>query len=152
MHAKAQQSGSDLPINIGKKARRKNSKASFAPEDEAHETLPEVVDIITNLKAMHVMIREPTEIGEYLQGHSDLGSLISPICSRLRKTFPADATLSLEVYHDPEIRDEYLTLCIRKNDDEDILDRIDEAMAEFEQALGSVSGWLLVTTDFLVPK
>jgi hypothetical protein len=152
MHAKAQQSGSDLPINIGKKARRRISRASFAPRDEAHEKLPEVVDIITNLKAIHVMIPEPSEIGEYLQGHSNLSRLILPICSKLIKTFPADSTLSLEVYHDHEIRDEYLTLCIRKNDDEDILDRIDEAMAEFEQALGSVSGWLLVTTDFLVAK
>jgi len=75
------------------------------------------------------------------------------ICSKLIKTFSEDAKLFLEIYRDPEIHDEYLTLYIRKNEYEEmILDRIDETMSEFEPALGSASGWLLVTTDFLLPK
>lgn len=153
MPAKAKLSGSDLPINIGKKTRGKTSRASFAPDDAVQGMLPEITDIIANLKVMHVMIPETTEVSEYLQAHSDLSLLILPICSKLMKTFPADATLSLEVYRDPEIHDEYLTLCFRKNEyEEKILDSIDEAMAEFEPILGSVSGWLLVTTDFLLPK
>jgi hypothetical protein len=153
MYAKAQQTGSDLPINIGKKTKRKTSRASFAHQDEAHEKQPRVMDIIANLKAMNVIIPMIPEVSEYLNVHSDLSLLILPICSKLRKTFPAAATLSLEVYRDPEISDKYLTLCIRTNEDhEKILDGIDEAMAEFEPMLGSASGWLLVTADFLLPK
>jgi hypothetical protein len=153
MHAKAQLSRSDLPINIEKKARRKTSRASFSPRDVAHGMTPEVKDILEVLKTMQVMIPETTEVGEYLLAHSDLSRLISQICGKLIKMFAEDAKLFLEIYRDPEIHDEYLTLYIRKKEYEEmILDRIDEAMSEFEPALGSASGWLLVTTDFLLPK
>jgi len=152
MRAKAQLSRSDLPINMGKKA-RKTSRAGFSPEDVAHGMTPEVKDILENLKAMHVMIPESPEVSEYLLAHLDLSCLIPMICSKLIKTFSEDAKLFLEIYRDPEIHDEYLTIYIRKNKYEEmILDRIDEAMSEFESALGSASGWLLVTTDFLLPK
>jgi len=153
MRAKAKLGKSDLPINIGRKATKKTSRASFLPGDAAHGTTLEVKDVLEVLKAMHVMIPETSEVSEYLLAHSDLGSLIPPICCKLIKTFPEDAKLFLEIYRDPEIHDEYLTLYIRKNVyEEQILDCIDEAMAEFEPALGSASGWLLVTTDFLLPK
>jgi len=152
MRAKAQLSRSDLPINIGNKA-RKASRAGFSPGDVAHGMTPEVKDILENLKAMHVMIPESSEVSEYLLAHLDLSCLIPMICSKLIKTFSEDAKLFLEIYRDPEIHDEYLTLYIRKNEYEEmILDRIDETMSEFEPALGSASGWLLVTTDFLLPK
>jgi hypothetical protein len=153
MRAKAQLGKSDLPINIGRKARRKTSRASFLPGDAAHGTTPDVKDVLEVLKAMHVMIPETSEVSAYLLAHSDLSSLIPPICCKLIKTFPEDAKLFLEIYRDPEIHDEYLTLYIRKNVyEKQILDCIDEAMAEFEHPLGSASGWLLVTTDFLLPK
>jgi hypothetical protein len=152
MRAKAQLSRSDLPINIGKKA-RKTSRAGFLPGDVAHGMTPEVKDILENLKAMQVMIPESSEVSEYLLAHLDLSCLIPMICSKLIKTFSEDAKLFLKIYRDPEIHDEYLTLYIRKNEYEEmILDRIDETMSEFEPALGSASGWLLVTTDFLLPK
>ena len=104
MRAKAQLSRSDLPINIGKKARRKALRASFPPGDVAHDRTPEVNDILEVLKAMQVMIPETSEVSEYLLAHSDLSCLISPICSKLIKTFSDDAKLFLEVYRDPEIQ------------------------------------------------
>jgi len=152
MRAKAQLSGSGLPINIGKKA-RKTSRAGFPPGDVAHGMTPEVKDLMEILKAMQVVIPESPEVSEYLLAHLDLCCMIPMICSKLIKTFSEDTKLFLEIYRDPEIHDEYLTLYIRKNEYEEmILDRIDEVMSEFEPALGSVSGWLLVTTDFLLPK
>ncbi|MBN1234657.1 MAG: hypothetical protein JW999_01250 [Methanotrichaceae archaeon] len=153
MRAKAQLGKSDLSINIGRRARRKTSRASFLPRDAANGTTPDVKDVLEVLKAMHVMIPETSEVRGYLFAHPDLSCLIPPICCKLIKTFPEDAKLFLEIYRDPEIHDEYLTLYIRKNVyEEQILDCIDEAMAEFEPVLGSASGWLLVTTDFLLPK
>ena len=152
MRAKAQLSRSDLPINMGKKARN-TSRAGFSPGDVAHGMTPEVKDILENLKAMQVMIPESSEVSEYLLAHLDLSCLIPMICSKLIKTFSEDAKLFLEIYRDLEIHDEYLTIYMRKNKYEElILDRIDEALSEVESALGSASGWLLVTTDFLLPK
>ena len=153
MRAKAQLGKSDLQINIGRKAKRKTARASFLPRDAVHGSKSDVKDVTEVLKAMHVMIPEPSEVSEYLLAHSDLSCLIPPICCKLIKTFHEDAKLFLEIYRDPEIHDEYLTLYVRKNVyEEQILDCIDEAMAEFELALGSASGWLLVTTDFLLPR
>jgi hypothetical protein len=153
MRAKAQLNGPDLPINPGTKSRRKTSRASFLPRDAIPGMTPEVNNTLGVLKELQVMIPEISEVSEYLLAHSDLSYLIPPICSKLIKTFSEDTKLFLEIYRDPEIHDEYLTLCIRKNEYEKmILDRIDEAMSEFEPALGSVSGWLLVTTDFLLPR
>ena len=153
MRAKAQLGKLHLPINIGRKARRKTSRASFPPREAAHSTTQEVKDVLEVLKAMHVMIPEASEVSEYLLAHSDLSCLIPQICCKLIKTFPEDARLFLEIYRDPEIHDEYLTLYVRKNVYEvQILDSIDKAMAEYEPALGTASGWLLVTTDFLLPK
>lgn len=152
MSAKAQQSRSDLPINIGKKA-RKPSRAGVPSGDVAHRITPEVNDLLEVLKAMHVIIPESSEVREYLLAHLDLSCMIPMICSKLIKAFSEDAKLSLEIYRDPEIHDEYLTLYVRKNEYENmILDRIDEVMSEFDPALGSASGWLLVTTDFLLPN
>ena len=153
MRAKAQLGKSDLPINMGRKARRNTSRACFPLGNAAHGTTPEVKDVLEVLEAMHVVIPETSEVSEYLLAHPDLSCLIPPICCKLIKTFPEDAKLFLEIYRDPEIHDEYLTIYIRKNVyEEQILDCIDEAMAEFEPTLGSASGWLLVTTDFLLPK
>ena len=57
--------------------------------------------------------------------------------------------LSLEVYHDPEIEDEYLTLYVRQADyDEHVLSTIEDIRAGYEGELAGRSGWLLVTTDF----
>jgi hypothetical protein len=152
MRVKAQLSRSDLSINIGKKA-RKTSRAGFPSGDVAHGIKPEVKDLLEVLKAMQVMIPDSAEVSEYLLAHLDLSCMIPMICSKLIKAFSEDTKLFLEIYRDPEIHDEYLTLYIRKNEYEDmILDRIDEVMSEFEPALGSASGWLLVTTDFLLPK
>jgi hypothetical protein len=152
MRAKAQLSRSGLPINIGKKA-RKTSRAGFPPGDVAHGLTPEIKDLMEVLNAMQIVIPESSDVSEYLLAHLDLSCMIPMICSKLIKTFSEDTKLFLEIYRDPEIHDEYLTIYIRKNEYEElILDRIDEVMSEFEPVLGSVSGWLLVTTDFLLPK
>ena len=136
-----------------KKGQKKDLTSWLFPSEADHGKIPDVKGVLEVLTAMNVMIPETSEVSEYLHAHPDLSCLIPPICCKLIKTFHEDARLFLEIYRDPEIHDEYLTLYVRKNVYEDrILDCIDEAMAEFEPALGSASGWLLVTTDFLLPK
>lgn len=102
---------------------------------------------------MQVKITQVSEVNDYLLAHRDMSCLLPPVCNKLTKLFGKDTLLSLEVYRDPEINDEYLTLYVRQSEyEEKFLDRIDEAMAEFELMLASVPGWLLVTTDFHPPK
>ncbi len=61
MRANAQLGKSHLPINIGRKARRKTSRASFPPGDAADGTTVDVKDVLEVLEVMHVMIPEPSE-------------------------------------------------------------------------------------------
>ncbi len=78
---------------------------------------------------------------------------LEPICKRARKHFRPDVELSLEVYRDPEIDDEYLTLYVRQSEyDLTIMDRIDEVREQLAALLNHVSGSLLITTDFCPPR
>lgn len=49
----------------------------------------------------------------YLADHSALQSLLPLICERVRAEFGGDVELSLELYRDPEIDDQYVTLFVR---------------------------------------
>lgn len=153
MRSKVCDTRSDLPITINRKEWRRASRASFSTQDTTKGITPEVEGIMDVIRSIQVEIPHASEVGDYLLAHRDLSCLLPPICSKLREIFDGDAKLSLEVYRDPEIHDEYLTLYVRQKEyEEGILDRIDEAMAEFEPMQASVSGWLLVTTDFRPPR
>jgi hypothetical protein len=60
----------------------------------------------------------------------------------------------LELYRDPEIDDEYLTLYVRQRryDADKLLEEIEDLRAGSQAALRETSGWLLVTTDFRPPR
>jgi hypothetical protein len=153
MRSKVCDTRSDLPITAKRKIGRQTPETRHSPEDTATNTLPEVKSVMDVLKSMQVKISQFSAVGDYLLAHRDISCLLPPVCSKLTKLFGEDTLLSLEVYSDPEIHDEYLTLYVRQSEyKEGLLDRIDEAMAEFEPMLTSISGWLLVTTDFHPPK
>lgn len=99
------------------------------------------------------IIQQPAEVREYLIQHSDLTNVLLYICATARKRMGTQTQLSLEMYHDPEIKDEYLTLYARQQQyDEQILNLIEEICTQHEIALTNSSGWLLVTTDFQPPR
>jgi hypothetical protein len=65
----------------------------------------------------------------------------------------SSSQLSLEVYRDPEIQDEYLTLYIRQSQyDESISKLIDEITVECQEYFSDSERWLIVTTDFRPPQ
>ena len=67
--------------------------------------------------------------------------------------FGGSAQLSLELYQDPEVEDSYLTLYVRQEPyDADILDQIEDVSRLFDAELATLSGWLLITTDFGAPR
>ena len=100
-----------------------------------------------------ILMPRPAEIRDYLLDHPDMIETVGSVCRKASSRFQNDTQLSLEVYHDPEIVDEYLTLYLRqKVYDDAILDRIEQVCGECEGELAGGSGWMLVTTDFRTPE
>ena len=116
----------------------------------------EAVQIEETLKHIQqdwIIIPKPAEVRDYLLRYSDLTNILPFVCKIARERVGIYPELSLEVYCDPEIEDEYLTLYVRQQDyDEDILDTIEDIRAQYEAKLAGKSGWLLVTTDFRPSK
>jgi hypothetical protein len=110
--------------------------------------------VLQGLSAFRVLIPNAGEVRVYFENHSDLASLVPVIVARTRHEFGDEAQLVLSVYHDPEIDDRHLQLCVRLPDyGLDLLERFDKVYAPFEEMLSQVaSGSLLVTTDHRRPE
>jgi hypothetical protein len=102
----------------------------------------------------HIVRPHPTAIASYLRSHRALGRILPAICEQARREFGPTAQLTLDVYHDPEIDDRHLTLCVRVpcNGTGAIIERLDRVTAPFADELCRASGYLLVTTDFQPPE
>lgn len=117
------------------------------------EVTSQIAEVLNWLLENQIMLPQPDEVRDYLLHYPDTTDLLRPVCKATRRQFISDVQLSLEVYHDPEIEDEYLTLYVRQRRyDEDIMKRIKEIRAKHEKMFAGKSGWLLVTTDFRSPK
>ena len=65
----------------------------------------------------------------------------------------AGTELSLELYHDPEIDDDHLTLYVRQEPySERTRETIDEIGRAIRPVLRKASAWFSVTTDFRAPS
>lgn len=92
------------------------------------------------------------EIADYLERHQDVAELLSEVCQSARAEFGEQAELSLELYRDPEIADQYLTLYVRQPAyDRQIMARIENVRSHYRDKLSARSAWLHVTTDFRPP-
>ncbi len=112
-----------------------------------------VEDTLFGLASTRVTIPRPAEVREYLVQYPDMIALVLQVAVSASRRFGPATELSLELYRDPEIDDEYLTLYVRQASyDEDILDQIEELSVQYERGLHGKSGWLLVTTDFCPPR
>jgi hypothetical protein len=113
----------------------------------------QIEKVLNWLFHQNVLIPLPDSIRNYLLQHFDMLKLLPLICKRAIDRVGSSSQLSLEVYHDPEIQDEYLTLYVRRAQyDESISKLIDEITAEYQEYLSDSTGWLLVTTDFRPPQ
>lgn len=94
----------------------------------------------------------PANVIDYLQKHRNLYDIVLYACILTEEQFGQRAEISLELYQDPEIHDEYLTIFVRQQEYEpDIIDKIDEICREYEVGLAGIDGYLLVNTDFQPP-
>jgi len=113
----------------------------------------EIEDTFSELKKLGVKIPSLARVRNYLLNYSDITDILHPVCQSIREYLGCEAEISLEVYEDPEIEDEYLTLYIRvPKYDNKVMDYIKNIRKEYEDALTSMKGWLLITTDFKKPS
>jgi hypothetical protein len=126
--------------------------ASSSPHDlQGDVYMNSQIDTILDwLQQNQIVVPQPSDVRRYLLRYTDILELISPVCTAAKTSFENRAKLSLEVYHDPEIADEYLALFIRqKAYDNEILKRIRQISKDLlYQQLANRSGWFTVTTDF----
>ena len=112
----------------------------------------EIDSALSELSLHDVVIPRPAEVRGYLLRFPDIVGVARSAAIAASRRLGAKAQLSLELYRDPEIADEYLTIYVRQERyDDSILETIDEISATHEEALAAKSGWLLVTTDFGPP-
>src|SRR5437870_1581230 len=100
-----------------------------------------------------IVIPDRKAVRAYLKRHADLAANLPAVCEAAREEFGSEVQLSLELYRDPEIHDQYLTLYIRLDAyDSATMARVDRVNEKFERRLERASGYLLLTTDFRPPR
>ncbi len=83
----------------------------FAPSPEVKPSIATgVASHLAKLPSWGIISRDWDAIRGYLEQYPDLAPLLLPISEAVRKEFGPEAELELEIYRDPEIKDEYLTL------------------------------------------
>ena len=100
-----------------------------------------------------VRVPRPGEVVGYLLQHPDVFSPVLAIATKARERRGPGDEVSVELYRDPEIRDEYLVVYLRRAKyGEDTLGILDALGEDAALALAGTSGWFLVTTDFRPPQ
>jgi hypothetical protein len=112
----------------------------------------QIENALVQLGSKGVEIPQPTSLKDYLIAHPDISEVVMYATEIAKQHFDGNAQLSLEVYSDPEIDDNYVTLYVRQNEYEDsLMKEIKEIRKAYESMLADKSGWFLVTTDFRTP-
>ena len=106
------------------------------------------------LRRQRILTPDYQGVLSYLEKNPQLGDVLPSICAQARQVvFGWKAELILSVYHDPEIEDCHLSLTVRlPSYDENVTHLLDCVTEQFETELCDASGYLLVTTDFRIPK
>ena len=110
-------------------------------------------DVLQDLLRQGVIIPCLPKVQGYLDRYSELCDILQAASKNVRERFDENAQLSLELYRDPEIEDEHLTLYVRQERyDSGIVDALNGIAASFDDQLSHTPGWFLITTDFQPPR
>ncbi len=124
-------------------------------QGQAKDTSSLVADIeslLAWIKESGVQVPRPFEIREYLLRYPDLLDALPNVVQAALESLP-HAVFSLEVYHDPEIEDNYLVLYARfSHYDETTMDQIRKARRKYRPDIVGKSGRVILTTDFRTPQ
>ena len=74
-----------------------------------------LADVLDQLSAWNVLIPDRNDVTRYLTKFPGTADVVPALSAAARRALGPDIELSLEVYHDPEIVDEYLSLYVRKD-------------------------------------
>ncbi len=109
----------------------------------------EIEDFLGRLQQRGVRINRIEEIREYLRQFPDMIEVTEKIVREASIHLPAEARFALEVYQDPEIKDEHLVLYVRfKNYPPNVMEEIRSVREKCRAYLVGRRGWLHLTTDF----
>lgn len=112
-----------------------------------------VEGVLNTLRGQGVRLGSPASIRHYLLQHPDMADLLALVGRAASDRFRGRAQLCLDLYQDPEVDDSCLTLYVRQEPyDIDILDQIEDVSRLFDAELATLSGRLLITTDFDAPR
>lgn len=113
----------------------------------------QITQVLYKVEALDILIPDSEDVRNYLLNYPDIIDLVIPICELVKEKFKHPTQISLEVYHDPEIDDEYITIYVRQyNYDRSVMKRIEEIETKYENELIDKEGWVIVTTDFHKPR
>lgn len=113
----------------------------------------EIEEMFSSLSLRGIRIPDVAEVRDYLLRYPDMTDVVALVCDLASEHFGAGTQLSLELYHDPEIDDEYLTLYVRQERyEQHVMRTIEDLWTACGPYLAQTSGWLLVTTDFAPPN
>jgi hypothetical protein len=113
----------------------------------------QITQVLYKVEALDILIPDSEDVRNYLLHFPDIIDLIIPICELVKGKFGYPTQISLEVYHDPEIIDEYITIEIRQhNYDRSVMKRIKEIRPEYNEKLIDKEGRIFVTTDYRKPR
>ncbi len=117
---------------------------------------PPIVEIgqtIAVLEQNRIALPRPSLVGEYLARHPRMAQPLLVACTMVQTELGGQSRLSLDLYQDDEIDDEYLTLYVRQEHyTSSLMNEIEAVSEKCRPALAGVSGRLLITTDFRKPE
>lgn len=121
--------------------------------DRSASMVNDILSLLDTLTREGIIVHNPGEVSSYLFQYPDMAYLVLEICRFTAGHFSGNAELTIELYRDPEQEDNYLTLYVRQEIyDETIMERIDSISDKFEESLNQSRGWMIVTTDFQLPR
>ena len=125
------------------------SLPTTTPDDASIGSAP----VLDQLSDWNVLIPDRTDVVRYLTRFPGTESVLPRMSAEARRVFGADVELSLEVYHDREIVDEWLGLFVRKEIyPRGFLDQIDAINRKFDDELEQTTGYLQLATDYCRPR
>jgi len=108
--------------------------------------------LIHTLQSTTVRLEHPEEIYAYLRQHPDLTPVVAHAVKQARDAFP-DATLLLQLYHDPEIEEDTLLVLLIRSETypPDFWQKLTQLRSQEIEPLCGHCDHFHLTTDFGQP-
>jgi hypothetical protein len=129
------------------KFEKQNSQTICADSAFIEETL-------NHLHTIGAKIDAPSEVRKYFYKYTGIAELAWIISDQVCQMFDSNTQLSISVIDDEDEPDnEYLAIYLRAQSYDDcVMDKIVKIQESYYDSLSQMTGWLLFTTDFTLPR